>query len=149
MSECTLFFFSSDEQTVENVGQVSQRNEPSLDLSLDIPSKEETSIEDCFQHSMRVQHLVGEDQFYCDHCASKQDATVTTFVSDVSKIVTLHLKRFRWEDERGHVKVAGKVKFPLHLAAADIVPSSAFDNKRTSETEVHPVPGCQGALYSL
>ena len=69
---------------------------------------------------MQIQSLSGEDQFYCDQCASLQDATVSTYVSHVSKIVTLHLKRFRWEDDRGHVKVAGKVKFPLHLAAADI-----------------------------
>lgn len=123
----SVFSEMSRRMSTKKIGspeQSSERKEPSLDLSLDIPEEERAEgapalrLEECLQYMSRPQLLSGANQFHCERCASLQDARMQTTIGKVSRVLALHLKRFRWVDGRGHVKISARVEFGDTLSVA-------------------------------
>jgi ubiquitin C-terminal hydrolase len=68
MQNITIFCFA--ESDVE--GQITSREEPFLDLSIDI--EQNSSLTQCLRNFSSEEKLAGSDKFYCDKCCSLQEA---------------------------------------------------------------------------
>ncbi|WFC99673.1 ubiquitinyl hydrolase 1 [Malassezia yamatoensis] len=97
--------------TCENV---SYRDEEFLDLSINVSPY--TSVSSCLRQFSESEMLHGKNKFFCDACASLQEAEKRMKIRHAPNILALHLKRFKWEPRaQSYVKHACRVVFPLDL----------------------------------
>lgn len=97
--------------TCENV---SQRDEPFLDLSVDLEAH--SSVTSCLRKFSQEEMLQERDKFFCDNCGGLQEAEKRMKVKRSPKILALHLKRFRYtEDLQRLQKLFHRVVYPYHL----------------------------------
>jgi ubiquitin C-terminal hydrolase len=92
-------------------GLVSGSFEPFTTLS--VPTKEdgETSIDESIREFIKEEILSGDNQYFCDHCKKKVDATKKMCIWEPPNILIVHLKRFK-NDRYGSTKTSSKVIFP-------------------------------------
>ena len=97
--------------TCENV---SQRDEPFLDLSVDLEAH--ASVTSCLRKFSEEEMLRERDKFFCDNCGGLQEAEKRMKIKRSPKILALHLKRFRYtEDLQRLQKLFHRVVYPYHL----------------------------------
>ena len=97
--------------TCENV---SQRDEPFLDLSVDL--EQHTSVTSCLRRFSEEEMLCERNKFHCDICGGLQEAEKRMKIKRLPKILALHLKRFKYtEDLQRLQKLFHKVVYPFHL----------------------------------
>jgi ubiquitin carboxyl-terminal hydrolase 9/13 len=97
--------------TCENV---SQRDEPFLDLSVDL--EQHTSVTSCLRRFSEEEMLCERNKFHCDNCGGLQEAEKRMKIKRLPKILALHLKRFKYtEDLQRLQKLFHKVVYPFHL----------------------------------
>jgi ubiquitin carboxyl-terminal hydrolase 9/13 len=97
--------------TCENV---SQRDEPFLDLSVDLDAH--SSVTACLRKFSAEEMLRERDKFFCDNCSGLQEAEKRMKIKRLPKILALHLKRFRYtEDMQRMYKLFHRVVYPYHL----------------------------------
>jgi ubiquitin carboxyl-terminal hydrolase 9/13 len=97
--------------TCENV---SQRDEPFLDLSVDLD--QHTSVTSCLRRFSEEEMLCERNKFHCDNCGGLQEAEKRMKIKKLPKILALHLKRFKYtEDLQRLQKLFHKVVYPFHL----------------------------------
>ncbi|WFD48559.1 ubiquitinyl hydrolase 1 [Malassezia furfur] len=97
--------------TCENV---SYRDEAFLDLSVNVSPN--TSLSSCLRQFSESEMLHGRNKFFCDACASLQEAEKRMKIRHAPNILALHLKRFIWDERvQAYVKHACRVVFPLDL----------------------------------
>ena len=90
------------------------RDETFLDLSLEI--EENSSITSCLRNFSGIETLNKQDKFYCDKCASLQEAHKCLKVKRTPSILALHLKRFKYMENVGRLKkLSHRVVFPNEL----------------------------------
>ena len=93
---------------------ITSRDEPFLDLSLEI--EENSSITSCLRNFSGIETLNKQDKFYCDKCASLQEAHKCLKVKRTPSILALHLKRFKYMESVGRLKkLSHRVVFPNEL----------------------------------
>ncbi|WFD43944.1 ubiquitinyl hydrolase 1 [Malassezia psittaci] len=93
---------------------VSYRDEEFLDLSINVSPY--TSVSSCLRQFSESEMLHGKNKFFCDACASLQEAEKRMKIRHAPNILALHLKRFKWEPRvQNYVKHACRVVFPLDL----------------------------------
>lgn len=101
---------------------------------LDIPVRGFTTLEESLSSLLGSEVLQGENQYYCERCGSKSDATRRFKISTLPPMLCLSLQRFIFDFVRmDRVKVSDKLSFPLSLnmggicaaAAAGPIPSSS------------------------
>ncbi|KAK3283562.1 hypothetical protein CYMTET_8744 [Cymbomonas tetramitiformis] len=109
-------------------GNVSERQEPFLDISLSMPDKETSrtsntegeaeaegtpfsSMEECLASHTSSEELTGDEQYYCERCGKGSARRQVRFAS-LPQVLCLHLKRFQW-GSKGRGKVDVQVDFPL------------------------------------
>jgi hypothetical protein len=93
---------------------VTRREESFLDLSLEI--EQNSSITSCLRNFSATEMLSGADKFFCDTCASLQEAQKRTLIRALPPILALHLKRFKYIEElQRSTKLSYRVVFPLEL----------------------------------
>lgn len=93
---------------------VSRRDEKFLDLSIDL--ERNSSITSCLQQFSASEMLCEGNKFQCDTCGGLQEAEKRMKVKKLPKILTLHLKRFKYtEDMQRNVKLFHKVVYPKHI----------------------------------
>lgn len=93
---------------------VSRRDEKFLDLSIDL--ERNSSITSCLQQFSASEMLCEGNKFHCDTCGGLQEAEKRMKVKKLPKILTLHLKRFKYtEDMQRNVKLFHKVVYPKHI----------------------------------
>lgn len=97
--------------TCENV---SQRDEPFLDLSVDL--EQHTSVTSCLRRFSEEEMLCERNKFHCDNCGGLQEAEKRMKIKRLPKVLTLHLKRFKYTEDFGRLqKLFHKVVYPYHL----------------------------------
>ncbi|MCJ1306595.1 Ubiquitin carboxyl-terminal hydrolase 46, partial [Agyrium rufum] len=97
--------------TCENV---SQRDEPFLDLSVDL--EQHSSVTSCLRKFSEEEMLCERNKFHCDMCGGLQEAEKRMKVKRLPKILALHLKRFKYtEDLQRLQKLFHRVVYPYHL----------------------------------
>ena len=75
----------------------SQRDETFLDLSIDL--EDNTSVTSCLRKFSAEEMLCERNKFHCDHCGGLQEAEKRMKIRKLPKILTLHLKRFKYTDD--------------------------------------------------
>lgn len=94
--------------------EVTNRTEPFLDLSIDV--EDHSSITACLNKFSSTEMLDGRDKFFCDKCASLQEAEKRMLVKKLPHVLTVHLKRFKYfEQVQGYRKLSCRVVFPFEL----------------------------------
>ena len=97
--------------TCENI---SQRDEPFLDLSVDLENH--CSVTSCLRKFSEEEMLCERDKFFCDKCGGLQEAEKRMKIKRLPRILALHLKRFKYtEDFMRLQKLFHRVVYPYHL----------------------------------
>ena len=97
--------------TCENV---SQRDEPFLDLSVDL--EQHSSVTSCLRKFSAEEMLCERDKFFCDRCGGLQEAEKRMKIKRLPRVLALHLKRFKYtEDLQRLQKLFYTVHYPYHL----------------------------------
>ena len=92
----------------------SQRDETFLDLSIDL--EEHSSVTSCLRKFSAEEMLCERNKFHCDNCGGLQEAEKRMKIKRLPKILTLHLKRFKYtEDMTRLVKLNVRVVYPYYL----------------------------------
>eukprot|EP00124_Ichthyophonus_hoferi_P005163 Ihof_evm1s686 gene=Ihof_evmTU1s686 len=69
------------ETTCNTCGYRSQRKESYYELPLNV--KGNPTLQKAFEELVRPEELKGDNQYYCERCSSKQNATRTTFIESL------------------------------------------------------------------
>nr|XP_020475070.1 ubiquitin carboxyl-terminal hydrolase 3 isoform X2 [Monopterus albus] len=105
-------------------GTESQKFDPFLDLSLDIPSQfrqkrskdqepgPTCTLRDCLCSFTDLEELDETELYYCHKCKARQKSTKKFWIQKLPKALCLHLKRFHWTSFLRN-KVDTYVEFPL------------------------------------
>ncbi|KAI5847356.1 hypothetical protein DFP73DRAFT_377905 [Morchella snyderi] len=97
--------------TCENV---SRRNEPFLDLSIDL--EKNSSVTSCLRNFSASEMLCERNKFHCDTCGGLQEAEKRMKIKRLPKVLALHLKRFKYmETSQRFEKLHYRVVYPYHL----------------------------------
>ncbi|KAK5987567.1 putative ubiquitin carboxyl-terminal hydrolase creB [Cladobotryum mycophilum] len=92
----------------------SQRDETFLDLSIDL--EEHSSVTACLRKFSAEEMLCERNKFHCDHCGGLQEAEKRMKVKRLPKVLTLHLKRFKYTEDYSRLqKLFHRVVYPYHL----------------------------------
>ncbi|KAG6041556.1 hypothetical protein E4U41_003572 [Claviceps citrina] len=92
----------------------SQRDESFLDLSIDL--EEHASVTSCLRKFSAEEMLCERNKFHCDRCGGLQEAEKRMKVKRLPKILTLHLKRFKYTEDYSRLqKLFHRVVYPYHL----------------------------------
>lgn len=92
----------------------SQRDETFLDLSIDL--EEHSSVTSCLRKFSAEEMLCERNKFHCDHCGGLQEAEKRMKIKKLPKILTLHLKRFKYTEDYSRLqKLFHRVVYPYHL----------------------------------
>jgi len=94
--------------------RASQRDETFLDLSIDL--EQHSSITSCLRKFSAEEMLCERNKFHCDNCGGLQEAEKRMKIKRLPKILTLHLKRFKYtEDMTRLAKLFHRVVYPYYL----------------------------------
>lgn len=97
---------------------ITSRDESFLDLSIDI--EDNTSISSCLRNFSKSETLEGKNKFFCDSCASLQEAEKRMKIKKLPNVLALHLKRFKYQENvQQYVKLSHRVVFPMELRLFD------------------------------
>ncbi|CAM9699129.1 unnamed protein product [Phaeothamnion confervicola] len=93
---------------------VSNRDEPFMDLSLDVAP--DSSVSACLRSFSSTETLTRKDKFFCESCNALQEAEKQMKLKRLPPVLVLHLKRFKFvEQVQGFAKLSHRVVFPLEL----------------------------------
>lgn len=92
----------------------SYRDEKFLDLSIDL--EPDSSITNCLKIFSKIELLNENNKFYCENCFSYQEAAKSVKIKKTPKILTFHLKRFKYSEKLGRlVKLFYRVEYVKNL----------------------------------
>lgn len=92
----------------------SQRDETFLDLSIDL--EQNTSVTACLRKFSAEEMLCERNKFHCDTCGGLQEAEKRMKIKKLPKILTLHLKRFKYTEDMTRLqKLFHRVVYPYQL----------------------------------
>lgn len=104
----------SNETRCINCDHKSSRDEPFLDLSIELQGN--TSISNCLKEFSKNELLKGNDKFFCDECNSLQEAQKSLKIKKLPNVFILHLKRFKYSEEKNeYKKLHDRITFPFEL----------------------------------
>ncbi|CAM9192142.1 unnamed protein product [Scytosiphon promiscuus] len=93
---------------------VSNRDEPFMDLSLDV--EQNSSVSACLRNFSSTETLTKKNKFFCESCHALQEAEKKIRLKRLPRVLTLHLKRFKYvESLENFAKLSHRVVFPLEL----------------------------------
>lgn len=125
----------------DTCNSVTKRTEPLLGLMLSLPplpdetdgmegieedadtatSETEIDLFECFNSLQSTGRFVGENQFDCDTCKAKQDASWTVSLQRRPQSILISLRRTMWNVEKGLHKDSRRVKFPIELDCSGLL----------------------------
>ncbi|VDK38693.1 unnamed protein product [Taenia asiatica] len=95
-------------------GQVSERNDEFQDVNLSVSQCD--SVEDALNYHTQTEMLVGDNQYFCENCKSRVNATKTSKFTDLPPILTLSLSRFYFNPKTMEAcKLDKMCSFPILL----------------------------------
>eukprot|EP00927_Polykrikos_kofoidii_P006891 TRINITY_DN12806_c0_g1_i1.p1 TRINITY_DN12806_c0_g1~~TRINITY_DN12806_c0_g1_i1.p1 ORF type:complete len:533 (-),score=107.48 TRINITY_DN12806_c0_g1_i1:250-1848(-) len=96
-------------------GHTSRRFDPFLYLALPV-SKSMTSVSDALETYLEEETLTGSEQWYCERCRQKVDATKKIDLWKLPPVLVLQLKRFEFDAAaKGFVKTENRLMMKLSL----------------------------------
>lgn len=140
----------------------SHKQDPFLDLSLDIPISRATpsshnsdnsnqsssntacqdncDLVDCLSSFIELEELTETELYYCSNCRQKQRSTKRFWIRRLPEVLCLHLKRFRYNNFL-RTKIDDYIQFPIQ----------GLDMKRFVLTNKHETRGssCGPTTYDL
>ncbi|KAL1922380.1 uncharacterized protein VTP21DRAFT_9919 [Calcarisporiella thermophila] len=105
-------------------GSKSDKEDPFLDLSLDIPERfaarrnkvlqrvDPCTVYDCLKAFTDVEELADTERYMCTKCQAKRRCTKKFTLKKLPEVLCLHIKRFRWT-RHSRSKIDTYVRFPL------------------------------------
>jgi len=106
--------------TCNTPSESSSRNDNFYEL--DVPVRGFKSLDASLTSLLSPEILEGENQFSCDRCAAKRDATRRLQIRILPPMLCLSLQRFVYDFIKGdRVKATDKFAFPLELPASALV----------------------------
>lgn len=74
----------------------SETEAPMWELAVNIPHNKfgTTSLDECLRMYFAPDYLTGSNQYHCERCNSKQNASKQYFVSEFPRVLAVVLKRF-------------------------------------------------------
>lgn len=145
-SMCSLFRFAlCNRVTCHNCRRHSDTLEPMEHLSIDVNATV-SSILVALQRLFRPERLHGENRYFCEHCASKHDATKAALFGRLPAILALHLKRFSFDRYGGATKLLHEVKYPAVLTVPTAAVAGGGDGGAAAGG---PGSGGSAVLYDL
>ncbi|KAL4436015.1 hypothetical protein ABPG74_022250 [Tetrahymena malaccensis] len=122
--------------TCLNCQKITERDEPFLDLSLDMVLN--SSLTHCVKKLSEIEKMSGDDKFFCNTCNSKHDAEKQMLVKKLPQTLICHLKRFKYDDRLNRmIKLFWKVAFPLELKLTPNYIPPDKQNKHDSQIEMN------------
>eukprot|EP01017_Pseudomicrothorax_dubius_P051361 TRINITY_DN9877_c0_g2_i3.p1 TRINITY_DN9877_c0_g2~~TRINITY_DN9877_c0_g2_i3.p1 ORF type:complete len:190 (+),score=33.43 TRINITY_DN9877_c0_g2_i3:619-1188(+) len=104
----------STQTRCQTCNSVSERDEPFIDLSLDIENNKSLSF--CLKNQSEPETLKDANQFHCDKCRGKQDAEKRVLIKFSPQTLIIHLKRFKYDETlRRMVKLNHRVAFTFDI----------------------------------
>eukprot|EP00933_Yihiella_yeosuensis_P073593 TRINITY_DN82304_c0_g1_i1.p1 TRINITY_DN82304_c0_g1~~TRINITY_DN82304_c0_g1_i1.p1 ORF type:complete len:471 (-),score=84.71 TRINITY_DN82304_c0_g1_i1:145-1557(-) len=82
--------------TCSKCSYTSKRFDPFLYLSLPV-AKSMTQVTDAIAQYLEAEHLTGDEQWHCEKCKKKVDATKKIDLWKLPPVLVLHLKRFEFD----------------------------------------------------
>jgi len=115
------------EVTCLNCRTTSKKQDPFLDISVDIPQQftgpvrkpkdkdgsQNCHIHHCLQKFVETEELADSERFFCNSCKSKQPSTKKFLIRRLPNVLCLHVKRFRWT-AYARTKIDNHIEFPLN-----------------------------------
>ena len=96
-----------------------QSARPSQFYELDLALEGNNSLQDCLDDFTKVEKMTGDEQYHCDQCNSKQDATRSCQLTQLPPVLHLQLNRFRYDLQLGRKKkISAEIEFPVELEMA-------------------------------
>ncbi|ORE03397.1 cysteine proteinase [Rhizopus microsporus var. microsporus] len=93
---------------------VTSRDECFMDLSIDVEMN--SSITSCLRQFSASETLCHKNKYFCDVCASLQEAERRMKIKKLPNILALHLKRFKYQEQlQKYIKLTYRVVFPFEL----------------------------------
>ncbi len=86
--------------------------EPFTIISIPTNDKGTTSLKDCLKEFSKEENLTGDNQYHCDKCKKKVDATKKLYIWEPPEVLIVQLKRFK-NDKLRSWKTESKVEFPM------------------------------------
>ena len=80
---------------------------------------------DCFQSLNATGRFIGTDQFDCESCHAKKNATWKVALQKRPQSLLLSLRRTLWSREKGVHKDSRQVQFPLELDTSTLLGSDS------------------------
>ena len=125
--------------------RVTTRDESFLDLSLEIAH--EATVTQCLRQFSSAEPMRGDNKFFCDSCASLQEAQKRIRLKKLPNVLALHLKRFKYVEQlQRFKKLSYHVPFPLELGMVRRADGTFVCEERHEETRperrfhLFPVP---------
>lgn len=124
-------------------GVESRREDKFMDLSLTVRSEFQQSqtLEAALANFLRTEQLTDDNQYFCSHCQSKQDASKGLKFAQLPYVLVLQLKRFDLDFKTmQRVKLNDPVKFPLVLDMepfmAETPPQVVFEESSSEDSSI-------------
>ncbi|XP_012555488.2 ubiquitin carboxyl-terminal hydrolase 47 isoform X1 [Hydra vulgaris] len=104
-----------------------------LDISVDMKpfgsDKSYESLEEALKAFVKPEVLNGNNQYYCEHCKSKQDAHKGLKFVSFPYLLTIQLKRFTFNFKTlQRMKIHDRMTFPFQLDLSELLKSTEEDN---------------------
>ncbi|XP_002121467.2 ubiquitin carboxyl-terminal hydrolase 48 [Ciona intestinalis] len=95
---------------------------PSNFYELDLNIQGHKDLKSCILEFLREEKLVGENQYYCTKCQSKQDALRKIALKKLPETLNLQLLRFVYDrSSQRRQKIVANLTFPDHLDLSSMV----------------------------
>jgi len=95
---------------------------PSSFYELDLTLQGNKTLNDCMDGFLKVERLEGDNQYYCEDCRCKQDATRCVRLLNLPTVLNLQLNRFIFDMQTGRKKKLNSyVQFPEELDMSQYV----------------------------
>ena len=86
---------------------------PSNFYELDLPLAGHKTLAECLLDFLKIERMTGAEQYYCENCGCKQDATRCCKLLDLPPIMYLQLNRFQFDMQLGRKKkLNSAIQFP-------------------------------------
>ncbi|PSC68725.1 ubiquitin carboxyl-terminal hydrolase 26 [Micractinium conductrix] len=107
-------------QTCKQPSESSARSDSFYEL--DVPVKGFKSLPESLTSITSAEFMDGDNQYHCDYCAKKVDATRQQELRSLPPVLCMSLRRFVFDFQRmDRIKVSDKFAFPLALDMAPFV----------------------------
>ena len=109
---------------------------PSFFYELDLPLQGQKTLLSCLDDFLKEEKLEGDNQYYCNGCESKQDATRCVRLSQLPPVLNLQLNRFIFDMQTGRKKKLNSfVHFP------ELLEMGSFLRQPRSDTNTFHLTG--------